>query len=136
MATWVLPWPKGVSTNSLYEMRAPFYRNGKLVTGGKRLSTAAVAWRNDAILRIRLGGQVAPVGEWVVTLRFWPPADGRKHDGDNLAKLVCDALAAAFGVDDERIVEHTILREPRSKEPHIELTLTASTRAPVLESAS
>lgn len=98
MPTWTIPWPVGISTNSLYVH----------TRRGVRLSERARAWRDEVIVIVRQSDRYAeglPAGKLALTLRTWDPADGRRHDGDNLCKLASDSICAAYGIDDSRIRE-------------------------------
>lgn len=110
---WILPWPR-VGVNHLY------VRNRG---GGVRLSPAALAWRDIAIVTVRQSGYRAPSERLAFWLIVWPPADGRLHDVDNLLKLSLDSICDALAIDDSTIcVVHAYRREP-SPDPRLEIWL-------------
>lgn len=100
MPSWTFPWPN-VTTNHLYRRTA---------RGGVFLSPKAVAWRDEAVLLVRQSGAPLPEPPWKAMYELVAPDDHRKHDWDNLIKLVQDSIFRELGHDDDGIVEAHIYK--------------------------
>lgn len=64
-----------------------------------------------------------PLPPWRLSIRAYPPDDGRRHDLDNLTKGVLDSLMAAINGDDDNVVEIHLTKEPREHWARIVVTL-------------
>lgn len=95
MAVYVLG--HAISVNAAYAGRKPTSRN----RGTRRLSDAAVAWRETVITDCRAWMSSAHVmpRAWRLPLTVRVTVYGVRGDVDNYAKLICDGLKHALGYD-------------------------------------
>lgn len=94
---------------------------------GTRLTPAADAYRQEAVLRLReaLHGSQWPTAAHVrVTVQVWFPNEKKPRDVDNCLKLVIDAAAAALGFNDKLVREvHAYHRGYCKEDARCELTI-------------
>lgn len=113
---WVLTWPP--SLNHAY------INNPK--TGGRFKNPKVQQWQNDAIATIRSTsvGLSLPDGDLALHLRLYPPGKGKaRWDADNRVKVTQDAVAATFGIDDQRIAYVSAMRMPADGAARVEIAL-------------
>lgn len=86
-----------ISVNAAYVGRKPTGRN----RGTRRLSDAAVVWREAVITECRawLNAERAQPATWRLPLAVRITVYGVRGDTDNYAKLICDGLKHALGYD-------------------------------------
>ena len=108
-----LPWPR-VSTNHLWQRTA----------NGMRLSPAARAWKDAAIVEIRTSGQRLPSGLLSATFWFYRP-NLQRCDVDNKIKAVQDAIFAAFEADDAAVNEIHAYRLLDRERPRVDVQIVA-----------
>jgi Holliday junction resolvase RusA-like endonuclease len=85
------------------------------VQGGRGLTPEAAAWQAGATMLIRTAAAVAGVSlprktPLAVSVDLVAP-DCYRWDVDNMGKAVCDALAAALGIDDRYICALTLTKQ-------------------------
>jgi crossover junction endodeoxyribonuclease RusA len=93
---------------------------------GTRLTPAAEAFRQEAVLRARSalsGAQWPCSASYRLTVDVWF-ANRRRRDLDNTIKVLQDALAAALGFNDSQITElHIYGRGVDTTDPRCDVTL-------------
>jgi len=108
-----------IATNNLYPTRV--LPGGKLI---RYLDSRAKKWKQQTEATVVLSNVAAPEGDLGLTLILYPP-DARKRDADGTIKLAQDAICAALGVDDSRIVHLDVWRFPPDRtDPRIEARLS------------
>lgn len=108
MIEWTLPWPPK-TTNALY-------RN--IPGRGRAMVPEARAWKDGAMLLVKVSGQGLPSGRLALTLYLYPPK-GFRGDASNCIKLAEDAIFGAFGETDHRVAEIRVYRGYPGADPHI-----------------
>jgi Holliday junction resolvase RusA-like endonuclease len=71
--------------------------------------------------------QQPPAAPYALSLRVYPPADGRKHDLTNCFKAPEDALMQAIGGDDNDVLRLVAVKLMPDPEPRVELYLETLT---------
>ena len=109
--------------------------NNLYVTGkdGRRyLAPRARAYKKTAGWQAKEQGAREPIaGEVGVILDIYPPADGRKHDGDNLQKIVLDSLRGIALEDDALVYRLEWEKFKPTTKPRIEVSIYARAFAAV-----
>ena len=116
--TWVLSWPgAGCNVNHMYGAG----RNGQ-----RFLSESATAYRDEVVKAVKESRWRPPAGvPLALTLEYHPP-NARRRDVDGPGKLIQDAIFAALGDDDRRIVHLDVWKWPPDKgNPRVEARLSA-----------
>jgi Holliday junction resolvase RusA-like endonuclease len=79
----------------------------------------AAAYKDEVIVTVRQSGQRVPDGDLEMWIWLFAP-DRRRRDASNHVKLIEDAVFAALGEDDSRVVgSHVWLAAELSKDPHV-----------------
>lgn len=109
IALW-LPFPPSV--NHVYRT---FTANGRAMVTMTKVGhryKEAVAKTFEA----NLGNARPPAPYYALTLRAFPP-DRRKHDVDNMLKVLIDAIFAAIGANDNDLIDLHITKPPPDEQP-------------------
>lgn len=104
------------------------YRPFKDASGRARIGMTGEARRYKKAAAETIGAWLAahgcrpPAPPYRLAIRAIP-GDRRKHDLDNLTKIVCDAVFGAIDGDDDDVTELHVVKEPSDAWPRIVVTL-------------
>jgi Holliday junction resolvase RusA-like endonuclease len=99
-------------------------RDGRVV----RVKSSAARRYEEAVHRtlglwLNHHGQRPPLPPYRLSLRLFPPDDGRRHDASNAVKLPEDALMSGIGGDDDDVVDLHVVKERPDAWPRVVVTL-------------